>query len=110
MKFGNILKLAMEKQGVTVQEIAKKFCVVERTAYRWSVGEAEPDFERICELSKLLHIDLNQFAEIIPDKELIDVIEDTKELEILHSYRQLNSQDQQEFLKAVRFLMRYMEK
>lgn len=73
MKFGNILKLAMDKQGVTVQEIAMKFCVVERTAYRWYVGDAEPDFERICELSKMMHIDLNQFADIIPDKDLINV-------------------------------------
>ena len=110
MKFGNILKLAMDKQGVTVQEIAMKFCVVERTAYRWYVGDAEPDFERICELSKMMHIDLNQFADIIPDKDLINVIEDSKELEILQTYRSIKHEEQKDFLKAVHFLSQYMSK
>lgn len=59
---GNIA-LAIERQGMTIAEIARRIGGHERQVRRWRDGEGAPDIENLAKLAAVLNRDITWFYE-----------------------------------------------
>lgn len=101
MKFGNILNIALNKENITILELANKLHVTDRTVYRWLDNKNEPDFDTLCKICNILNIDFGDIVKIqdIDKNQIINIAQDSNENFILDEYRKLDKKQRKLYMK-----------
>ena len=83
MEIGNKILELRKKKGLSQEELAEKIGVARQTISKWELGETSPDLKQSKELSKILHVSLDELA----DNDMKDVIVERKlHIDILFHY------------------------
>ena len=71
MEFGERLKQAREKKGMTQQTLAERLFVTRQTVSRWENGVRYPDILAVRKLSEILEISLDDLLSQENPKQLV---------------------------------------
>ncbi|MCC2831833.1 helix-turn-helix transcriptional regulator [[Clostridium] innocuum] len=101
MKFGNVLDIALDKNDLSVSQLASELNVTDRTVYRWLGNTNEPDFDTLCKICMILDIDFNEIIKIKHEEKtnIINIVQDKQECYLLELYRDLNNKQKKLYLK-----------
>lgn len=55
-EFGQRVKAARRKEGLTQRELAEKMLVTPNTVLSWEQGRRQPDLFTVCQLAQSLHV------------------------------------------------------
>lgn len=72
VEFGEQLRRARVKKGMTQQSLAEQLYVTRQTVSRWECGERYPDLLTTKKISQILDVSLD---DLLPGKEMMKVVE-----------------------------------
>ena len=55
-EFGQRVKAARRKEGLTQREMAEKLFVTPNTVLSWEQGRRQPNLFTVCQLAQILHV------------------------------------------------------
>lgn len=71
-QFGENLRKAREKSGITQQELAEKIFVARQTVSRWECGKRLPDLITTKKLSEILNVSIDELFTVEDEKMIVE--------------------------------------
>lgn len=109
MKFGNILNIALDRNNMSAAKLSKMLHVSDKTVYRWINNSNEPDFETICNICKILHIDLTQILKIEDEVGLIMIAQNSDEYNMLNDFRSLSKKQRKLYIQSTKLTIELLK-
>ena len=106
MSFGEKLRQARKKRGLTQKALAMAISAKHNSISNWEAGKNQPDSETIRQLCRALEVDPNYFFEADAWSQQLSGVE----FALFGEVRELSEQDKQDVLEFIRFKKGMQEK